>query len=234
MNPERVGAIVAAAGLSSRMGQFKPLLPLGGKTIIEHVVANLQSAGAGTVVVITGHKREALAPVVERMGAVTIHNPEYASTGMYDSLRLGISHIRNRCDAFFIQPCDMPLVTVDTMLRQLEVLAVTGSQVVHPSYMGRKHGHPVLFSIGAIETLLSHDGEGGLRNAIRKITGTRTDVNVSDQGILIDADRPEDYQAIINRFNGQDIPVVPVEWPFQNSNHARDARSATLLKEIGT
>ncbi len=226
-----VGAVVAAAGLSSRMGQFKPLLPLGNKTIIEHVVEHLQNAGARTVVVITGHNREALTPVVEKMGALPLFNPDYATTGMFESLKLGISYLKGRCDAFFIHPCDMPLVTVDTMRRQLDALASSQCHVVHPSYLGRKHGHPVLFSSNTVDTLLAHDGEGGLRNAIRKIPGLRIDVAVGDQGILIDADRPEDYQAILARFDAQNIPIEPVAWPFQQSTS--DASRASLLEEVG-
>ena len=39
MNDGRtVGAVVAAAGLSSRMGAFKPLLPFDGATVIERCV----------------------------------------------------------------------------------------------------------------------------------------------------------------------------------------------------
>ncbi|MCC8165498.1 MAG: nucleotidyltransferase family protein [Planctomycetes bacterium] len=209
-----VAALVAAAGCSSRMGRFKPLLPLGGKSIIEHVVDKLHEGGAETVVVVTGHNRHLLAPVVEKCGAVTIHNPDYQTTGMYDSLKLGLRYLRNKCDAFFIQPGDMPLITVETLRSQIEALITTGSQVVHPSYMGRKHGHPVLFAGNAIDALLAHDGEGGLRTAIRKLFGGKTDISVLDQGILIDADRPEDYQALVARFNKTAIPMELMEWPF--------------------
>lgn len=210
----RIAAIVAAAGCSSRMGGFKPLLPLGDKTIIEHVVDKLREAGAETVVVVTGHNRHLLEPVVQKRGAVAVHNPDYETTGMYDSLKLGLRHLQQKCDAFFIQPGDMPLVAVETMRKQVEALSASGSQVVHPSYMGRKHGHPVLFAGNAINALLEHDGEGGLRTAIRKLPGGKTDVPVLDQGILIDADRPEDYQALVARFNGGAIAMEPVKWPF--------------------
>ncbi|MBR4870290.1 MAG: NTP transferase domain-containing protein, partial [Oscillospiraceae bacterium] len=34
----KMSGVVAAAGLSSRMGAFKPLLPYAGKTVIESTV----------------------------------------------------------------------------------------------------------------------------------------------------------------------------------------------------
>lgn len=217
MKTERTGAVIAAAGMSSRMGHFKPLLPLGDRTIIEHVVGKLRQAGVGIVVVVTGHNSGSLTPVVERMGAVAVHNPDYASTGMYESLKHGMSRLQGECGAFFMQPCDMPLVAVETMRRQLAALDETGAMIVHPSYLGRKHGHPVLFSGKTIDTLLAYDGGDGLRAAIKTITGKSVDVFVEDQGILIDADRPQDYQALVARFNGLDIPVDPVAWPFRHA-----------------
>ena len=41
---ESLPAIILAAGLSSRMGAFKPLLPLGGKPLIQHVIDSLTHA----------------------------------------------------------------------------------------------------------------------------------------------------------------------------------------------
>ncbi len=51
-----------AAGRSSRMGEFKPLLPFGEETVIGWVVANLRGAGVARIHVVTGFKAEALAP----------------------------------------------------------------------------------------------------------------------------------------------------------------------------
>ena len=50
----KIGAIVAAAGLSSRMGAFKPLLPFEGATVIERCLANLRGAGASVAQTATG------------------------------------------------------------------------------------------------------------------------------------------------------------------------------------
>ena len=42
-------AIVLAAGFSSRMGAFKPLLPFGERTLADHVVTNLRAAGVARI-----------------------------------------------------------------------------------------------------------------------------------------------------------------------------------------
>ena len=54
------GAIVTAAGRSSRMGDFKPLMKIGGISVAERVVMTLREAGIGEIVVITGRNAEEL------------------------------------------------------------------------------------------------------------------------------------------------------------------------------
>lgn len=53
----RLGGVILAAGLSSRMKQFKPLMMIDGKSMIRHVIDLMRGAGAETIVVVTGHNR---------------------------------------------------------------------------------------------------------------------------------------------------------------------------------
>ena len=61
----RTNGIVLAAGLSSRMNAFKPLLTLQGKTIIEHSVESLFSGGVRQVVVVVGYRADEVERVYE-------------------------------------------------------------------------------------------------------------------------------------------------------------------------
>ena len=67
--PGEVAAVVLAAGWSSRMGAFKPLLSLAGDTVVGRVIASLKAAGIDRVLVVAGHEAGRLAPVVEAHGA---------------------------------------------------------------------------------------------------------------------------------------------------------------------
>ena len=53
---KRTGAVIAAAGLSSRMGAFKPLLPFGEFSVAGHLVAMLKAEHADPIVVVTGFR----------------------------------------------------------------------------------------------------------------------------------------------------------------------------------
>ena len=55
-NQAKISAVVIAAGLSRRMGDFKLLLPWGGATVIGHVVGVLCAAGIDDIVVVTGFR----------------------------------------------------------------------------------------------------------------------------------------------------------------------------------
>lgn len=192
----RFAALVAAAGMSSRMRKFKPLLPFDGLSIIEHVVEKFIALGAAPVVVVTGCRHDLLAPVVQRAGATVVYNRGYADTGMFESLALGLKHLAGKCDAVFIQPCDIPLVEMNTLGSLKETLCARECMAVRPVHRGRG-GHPVLFSGGAVPYLLRHDGRGGLREAMRTLPGQVIDMQVDDPGVLMDADCPEDYEALL-------------------------------------
>jgi molybdenum cofactor cytidylyltransferase len=53
---ERIVALILAAGFSSRMETFKPLLPVGGASLIERTIARFLQAGFRDVRVVVGHR----------------------------------------------------------------------------------------------------------------------------------------------------------------------------------
>ncbi len=187
----KYGAIIVAAGCSSRMGSFKPLLPLGTNTIIRRVVRLIDTV-ADEIVVVTGYRGEDLECHLHGTGVRAVRNVKYRETGMFDSICLGIRALSRSCQRIFIIPGDIPLVRPKT----LEKLRETSAAVVRPLCHG-KSGHPILLSSGCIIPLLSDSGEGGLRGAITRMNLPVLDVETGDPGILMDADTPEDYQRLV-------------------------------------
>jgi CTP:molybdopterin cytidylyltransferase MocA len=76
----KTAGLITAAGLSSRMGSPKPLLPVDGKTFILHILDTFRAAGADPVVVITGHEAARLEAALAGTGAVLLRNERYAET----------------------------------------------------------------------------------------------------------------------------------------------------------
>ncbi len=190
MSERKIGAVVAAAGLSSRMGDFKPLLPFDGVTVIERCVANLRAAGASALVVVTGHRAEELAA---RLRDVTlVHNPLYAETQMFDSLRLGLRALPADGDTILLTPGDVPLVEPETV----RALLAAKAGFACPVCAGRR-GHPVALDGRYRDAVLRYAGDGGLRGAVAALGIPMTEVEVADEGMSRDLDTPADYREVL-------------------------------------
>lgn len=117
LDPSAYCGVILAAGYSSRMKSFKPLLPVGDMTAIERSIAALIGAGVRNIIVVTGHNREKLEPVVSTsaadMNVIKAYNENFAD-GMFSSIKTGLAAVRdNFADAagVFLMPVDCPLIS---------------------------------------------------------------------------------------------------------------------------
>src|SRR5437763_15704538 len=69
-------AVVPACGHSTRMGRPKLSLPLGGRSVIEHVVGALRGGGVEHVLVVVGPHVADLAPLARTARADVLSLPE--------------------------------------------------------------------------------------------------------------------------------------------------------------
>lgn len=186
----KTGALILAAGLSSRMGQFKPLLPLGAETILRLGLKTLLKADVSPIVVVTGREASLLEMSIKDLGVECIHNPDFATTQMLDSARIGMKALKGRCDRFFFSPGDVCAYKAETLLRMKE----ENTGVLRPLYNG-KSGHPILIDAGLIDTFLTTETDSGLKGLI-DLVEDKKDIEVDDEGILYDADTIEDYKRL--------------------------------------
>ena len=196
-------AVIAAAGLSSRMHEFKPLVCIGKETFIQSVVHTLREAGAQDIVVVCGYKADTLKKHLAEEDVILCENPDYASTDMFTSLCLGLRALPRPADGFFLMPGDVPLVQSGT----IRAIAASGAKIARPVFNG-EIGHPAYFSCECLSPLLAYTGENGLRGAIVAMGMPVTDIAVDDRGVLLDADTHADLkqirsQALKNRNGGQ-------------------------------
>ena len=191
----RVCALILAAGQSRRMGEFKPLLPLGGSTVIETAVAAALSGGAESAVVVTGCRGGEVETVLRAHfgGAVKcVRNPDYAATDMLRSAQIGAAALP-ACGAFFFLPGDMPAVSPQTFRALLAVREQGRALLVFPTLNGYCK-HPPLVDARLIPEILAYHGEDGLRGLWKRFENDTVTVPVEDGGVWLDLDTPEDYQ----------------------------------------
>jgi len=185
-------AVITAAGLSSRMGRYKPLLPYGGSTIARCCVDHLRSAGVSEIVIVTGFRGDELREALKDCGIIFAENPAYRTTHMFDSLRIGLAALPEDCGRVLVQPIDMPAILPETIAALLE----SSHSAVRP-VCGGVTGHPLLLDAALIPRILTYSGEDGLRGALRSLCISVEGFQTEDEGTLMDADTAEDYEKLL-------------------------------------
>lgn len=197
----KYGIIIAAAGLSSRMrGGFKPLLPLGDKTIIEHVVDHAIEAEISRVVVVVGKNGDLLRQKLSERPVTVVENPDYDTTDMMTSIQLGLRHLPEDLDAFFVMPVDMPLITAQCYQEMMYCCLDQPPKTIVKAMYGSKGGHPILLGMDFREEILSYKGENGLKGVVSGPGCAVFRVYWKDRSVLMDADTPEEYERMVQFF----------------------------------
>jgi molybdenum cofactor cytidylyltransferase len=193
-----LGAVILAAGFSSRMGGFKPLMQLGGQSLIERCAGLFRQAGILTVLIVTGYRSEEVETEAKRVGLRCIHNSDYAQ-GMFSSVCTAARHLVG-IGGFFLLPVDIPLVRPATI--SVLCKAFNGQTVLSPCFEGLR-GHPPLIPGHLIPAILGHDGRDGLKALLEK--EEILEIAVWDKGILLDADTVDDFTALARHLSQMDI-----------------------------
>jgi len=197
-------AIILSAGLSSRLGDFKPLLPLGGALFLERIIALYQSAGIQDIRVVTGYRAADVMAIAGRCGARTVFNPHF-DQGMFSSVITGVEDLPHVCDGFFIHPVDIPMVRRQTLIDLQNAFKPGKAGVCYPAFLETR-GHPPLISGIHVKELKTWTGQGGLREFLKEYEADAMNVPVADQFILKDIDRLEDYTCARSCMDSHDIP----------------------------
>jgi len=190
-------ALIPCAGRSSRMGDFKALMPLGGETFIERIIGLFQGVGIWDILVVVGHEAHRLSGVLDRHGVRRVVNETYEA-GMFSSIQVGVRHLGPRGRAFFVLPVDIPLVAPETLEELLAAFHRLPTCVCRPVYAGR-FGHPPLISTALVPSILRYGGSGGLRGLLALYRGLTTAVEVKDPHCVMDADTAGDYYKLTRR-----------------------------------
>lgn len=186
-----VSAIILAAGLSSRMGRQKALLPYRGRTIIEQIVGEVNAAGVLETLVVTGHEPEAVEAVLAGTDARLVWNPHFEQ-GMLSSVRTGLAACDTRAEWALICLGDQPAIAASTIARLIAAQHQSGKSICMPIHKG-KRGHPLLISMQYKAEILREYDAIGLRGLAQAHPGEVLEVPMDVPGVLVDVDTPEDY-----------------------------------------
>lgn len=189
----RITGILLAAGLSTRMGEPKQLLPFGESTIVETVVDSMLMSKLDSVIVVVGHCAQ---QVREKLGTRPIQivfNPDYRE-GMLFSAQSGVRALNETTDAFALMLVDQPFITPMLIDTVVNAYVQTEKGIAVPSYNYRR-GHPVIFHRRYADDILALGADsGGVRTLFKTYTDDIHYVTVDTDRVLRDMDYREDYE----------------------------------------
>jgi molybdenum cofactor cytidylyltransferase len=181
----QVGALILAAGASTRLGSPKQLVMLGGETLLERAARVATEAGCSPVVVVLGASAEVVRMTCELGTASVVVNKSWAD-GMGGSIAVGIEALQSRdVQGCVVMTCDMPSVTA----AHLRLLIGEGDEVAASGYGGRR-GVPAYFPCNMFHTLKKIHGEAGAKELLRS---ARCEVLVNGE---LDVDTSDDVKRV--------------------------------------
>lgn len=198
-----VGAVVLAAGLSSRMGEPKLLLPWReNRTIIEHIVEQLIKSRVDPIIVVTGHQAKEVKTALEQWDVQVVHNKAYQSGEMLSSLKVGLQAMPKQTTAALMVLGDQPSIQPKVINKVLLAYAEHRHDLVVPSFQMRR-GHPVLIGRRYWADALALPNTATPRNLLNLHAENIHYVNVDTDSVLRDVDTPQDYERE-RRIDGSD------------------------------
>lgn len=193
-----ISAILLAAGMSSRMGKPKLLLPWRKTTVLGQVVSTFAAAGLNEMIVITGAAREQIEEMVTELAkqypVQFVYNPEYEHGEMLSSIQAGLTAVDSQAKAALIGLGDQPQVLEATVRGICDSFLETNSSLVIPSYQNRR-GHPWLVARSLWNDILSLPSTTTPQQFLNAYTG-RVDYIPAGPSILQDLDTPADYERL--------------------------------------
>lgn len=185
LTPKHVDCVIPAAGLSSRMGSWKLMLPYQQHTILDASIENALSF-CSRVILVVGYRGLELVEKYKDNKRVTLVRNESYTQGMFSSIQQGVKHVES--DYFFITHGDMPCIP-STIFQQL--WSARGSCTVFPGSAIRP-GHPVLIPHRLKNTVIHADMKSSMKAILFSEQVKYLELDVEE--IYLDVDTPQAYK----------------------------------------
>jgi molybdenum cofactor cytidylyltransferase len=191
----RIGAVVLAAGKSSRMGATNKLTAeVEGRAMVARAVDAARLAGAAPIIVVTGHEADAVRETLTDAPVRFVHNPDFAE-GLSTSLRTGIKALPDGLDASFVCLGDMPDLTSAHLARLIAAFDPDEGRTICVPTVSGKRGNPILWGASYFAELQGLKGDTGAKHLIGEHADAVCEVPMPDDASLRDIDTPEELAA---------------------------------------
>ncbi|HSK75451.1 MAG TPA: nucleotidyltransferase family protein [Thermoanaerobaculia bacterium] len=192
-----VGAVILAAGSSSRMGSPKQILRFRGESLLRRAALAALGAGCFPVVVVTGASAELSRRELDGLDVREALNPRW-ETGMASSIAAGLEGLLgadpDTAAAVFLL-CDQPHVTAGVISGLAAAHRVTRRPVIASTY-GGSFGVPALFGRSLFPELARLEGGAGAKQVILRYASEACFLPF--RGGEVDVDTRDDFARLID------------------------------------
>ena len=199
----KINGLIVAAGLSSRMKDFKPLMKIDNKPLILNTINSLRQSNIEDITVVVGYRKDDLKDLLKNESVNIVFNENYKSTSMYDSFKLGLKEIYNKCDAVVFLPGDVGFTSKYTVDLLIKEIIKNEKKIIYPMYKN-EIGHPPIISSKCFEYLLNYDGNEGLKGGMKYFYQESMKISTPDKFILFDMDYKEDFNKVKNSYENRE------------------------------
>ncbi|MFZ9746982.1 MAG: NTP transferase domain-containing protein, partial [Opitutaceae bacterium] len=210
--PFPCGLIILAAGASTRMGQPKQLLEVGGQPLLLRAVAAALAAPVWPVVVVLGAHAAVLRPLLAPQPVLVVENAAWAE-GMASSLREGVAALAQfsrRLEAAVVVLADQPALDAAVIRRLIAAHHASGRALVAARDAGAADNHPggtlmrrlLLLSV-MIAACQAHPGASGQDARIARVVGNL-------QGPVVVEGEPATGMPLADRMAHHRVPGVSI------------------------
>jgi CTP:molybdopterin cytidylyltransferase MocA len=217
-----VSAVLLAAGASTRFGSPKMLAPVppAGRPMLAHVIETWRLAGFAEIVVVLGcqaaeiqeKSEEGFLRVEESGGSGGTRESGHAAgcavrfvenanweSGMFSSVRAGLSAIRPESTHVALSPADLPFLRRSSLQIVLSAtnLPEADSRTLLVPVCGLRRGHPLLIPAFLVARVLSWPADDRLNRLFAEPDVKVLHLEGFDETVLLDVDRPADLVAAL-------------------------------------
>ena len=189
-----IGAIVLAAGGSSRLGVPKQLLEFRGETLVRRAAKAALESVCDRVVVVVGKHAQQMRHEMDDLPVSVVENEDWQS-GISSSIRTGLQQISSH-DGVVITLCDQPFMTPAVLNELVNTHRKTRRAIVASTY-GTTRGVPAFFAPELFNELASLTKDEGGRRIIASHPEKVATVEFP-QG-AIDIDTPADRERLMSQ-----------------------------------
>jgi molybdenum cofactor cytidylyltransferase len=164
-----IGAVILAAGESSRLGQPKQLVQFRGKSLVRRAADAATEAGCSPITIVLGSDSKKIEDELAGTGVAIVKNENWRA-GIGTSIRAGVQNLLSQApnlEAIVLLVCDQPFVDARVIKGLIELRQKTNKSIVASAYSGTL-GVPALFNRSCFQELLALGDDTGAKSIIMR------------------------------------------------------------------